>query len=350
MIKDKSIFIKNIYYMLSYVFDALKNTNYEDIAKEDFDNLHNLFGTILSKGIGQQLKQGLYKEYTVNVEDMTTLRGKINIQGSLKHKFEKKQVLSCEFDEFTENNIYTQIIKTTCFYMISHSNVDNRIKNDIKKYMLFFKNVDQIDLKIVRWSTINFSRNNQTYRLLISLCQLVFEEMMITTESGNYKMINFLSERCMSSLYEKFILKYYIKHYPDLKVSASEIKWALDDGIGTLLPIMQTDTTIIKEDKVLIIDAKYYTKTTNSRYEDNHKLHSGNLYQMFTYVKNSQLVYTDKTVTGMLLYAKTDEDIQPNNEYSMSGNKIIVRTLDLNKDFIEISKQLDLIINNYLFS
>lgn len=33
MIKDKSIFIKNIYYMLSYAFTTLNQGGYEDIVK-----------------------------------------------------------------------------------------------------------------------------------------------------------------------------------------------------------------------------------------------------------------------------------------------------------------------------
>ena len=91
-------------------------------------------------------------------------------------------------------------------------------------------------------------------------------------------------------------------------------------------------------DKTLIIDAKYYTHTTQVQY-DVHTLHSNNLYQIFTYVKNKAT--KGGTVSGMLLYAKTDEDIVPNNEYQMSGNKISVKTLDLNCDFSEIAAQLD---------
>lgn len=43
----------------------------------------------------------------------------------------------------------------------------------------------------------------------------------------------------------------------------------------------------------------------------------------------------------MLLYARTDENIQPDNVYMMSGNKISVKTLNLNCDFLEIAAQLD---------
>ena len=46
----------------------------------------------------------------------------------------------------------------------------------------------------------------------------------------------------------------------------------------------------------------------------------------------------------MLLYAKTDEDIQPDNVYQMSGNQISVKTLDLNLPFSDISRQLNDIV------
>ena len=42
----------------------------------------------------------------------------------------------------------------------------------------------------------------------------------------------------------------------------------------------------------------------------------------------------------MLLYARTDELIQPDNIYQLSGNRISVKTLDLNQAFSEIAKQL----------
>ena len=46
-------------------------------------------------------------------------------------------------------------------------------------------------------------------------------------------------------------------------------------------------------------------------------------------------------VSGLLLYARTEEAVQPDQTYSMSGNRIGVRTLDLNRDFQEIAKQLN---------
>ncbi len=115
--------------------------------------------------------------------------------------------------------------------------------------------------------------------------------------------------------------------------------WNLDDGVIDFLPVMQTDITLRKGEKVLIIDTKYYTHTLQVQYNSK-TLHSNNLYQIFTYVKNRDVGNTGN-VAGMLLYAKTEETITPDCDFQMSGNKISVKTLDLNIAFVDIAAQLD---------
>ena len=145
-----------------------------------------------------------------------------------------------------------------------------------------------------------------------------------------------------------FILEYYRKEYPQITANASQIPWQLDDDMSAMLPVMQTDIMLTHGEKTLIIDAKYYAHSTQIQY-DKHTLHSGNMYQIFTYVKNKEVELADKPheVSGMLLYAKTDEDIYPENEYRMSGNRIEVRTLNLDGDFDSIKAQLDGIAERY---
>ena len=48
----------------------------------------------------------------------------------------------------------------------------------------------------------------------------------------------------------------------------------------------------------------------------------------------------------MLLYAKTEESVAPDMDAVFGNNRIQVKTLDLNRDFEEISKQLDIIVEN----
>lgn len=73
------------------------------------------------------------------------------------------------------------------------------------------------------------------------------------------------------------------------------------------------------------------------------------MYQIFTYVKNKEYTFKGEKhrVAGMLLYARTNEEIQQDQTYQMHGNQISVKTLDLNKPFKDISKQLVGIVNGY---
>lgn len=345
MTKDKSIYIKNIYYMLSYAFQTLNQSVYEDVAVEAFDDMYSLFAAILSKGIAMQLKQGLYREYLNRTEELAVVRGKIDMQGTVQARLNRKKTVVCDYDELSENNQLNRILKTTALLLIQSQKVKTEFQDMLKREMLFFSEVDLIDPASIRWSSLRFQRNNQSYRMLISVCQLVLEGMLITTEKGEYRLASFLDEQRMSRLYEKFILEYYRQHYPQLSATAAQIPWALDDGVGTMLPVMQSDIHLQKDNSVLIIDAKYYSRTTQSQF-DKHTLHSNNLYQIFTYVKNRDYDFGDTphAVSGMLLYAKTDEEIQPNSVFQMHGNQISVKTLDLNLPFPEIRAQLDSIV------
>lgn len=283
MIKDKKILINNIYHMLSYAFQTLKQENYKDVSIEPFDEMYDLFAAILSKGIGFQLKHGLYKKYINYQEDLAVVSGKINISETLKKYSAHKKVLSCNFDKFSENNLYNQILKTTVMLLLRNKKVKAKYKDNLKKMMLFFSDVDLLNPTSIRWSTIRFQRNNQTYRMLIGICQLIIEGMLITTNTGDYKLASFIDEQRMCRLYEKFILEYYRKHFPQLTVTASQIPWCVDDS--TMLPKMQSDIHLQKDNTVLIIDTKYYSHTTQFRY-NKHTIQSNNLYQIFTYVKN----------------------------------------------------------------
>lgn len=339
--------VQNIYYMLSYAFQVLKEQGYRDIAVEFFDNAAELCAAILTKGISVQIKRGLGREYISKQEALSSLRGKIDISESIKTQSIHRRQLVCTYDDFSVNGYLNQILKTTMELLLT-SGISRNRKKALKKLLIYFSEVDSLDVHHVNWN-IRYNRNNQSYHLLISICYLVVKGLLQTQSDGSVRLMDFIDEQHMHRLYERFVLEYYRKEHPEICASAAQIPWQLDDGFDLMLPVMQSDITLEKDNKILIIDAKYYAHTTQVQY-DVHTVHSGNLYQIFTYVKNKQTECADqeKQVSGMLLYAKTDEEIVPDQTYQMSGNKIAVMTLDLNCDFSVIAAQLDRIVTEFL--
>lgn len=332
--------IQNIYYMLSYAFQVLNEQGYKNIAMEQFNNVAELCAAILAKGISVQLKRGLGREYIEQTESLSSLRGRIEISESIKTRSMLKKQLICSYDDFSVNSYMNRIIKTT-MELLLHADISKARKKELRKLLVFFGDVELLDVHTINWN-VQYNRNNQTYRMLISICYLVVKGLLQTNSDGTTRLMDFLDEQRMCRLYEKFILEYYRREFPQISASASQIPWAVDDGMRAMLPVMQSDIMLSYEDKVLIIDAKYYSHTTQAQY-DTHTLHSNNLYQIFTYVKNkdSELAEVPHVVSGILLYARTEEAVQPNNTYQMSGNKISVKTLDLNCDFSYVAAQLN---------
>lgn len=332
--------IQNIYYMLSYAFQVLNEQGYKQVATEEFDNVAELCAAILIKGVSLQIKRGLGKEYVVQSEPLSSLRGKIDISASIKQQSTLKKQLVCNYDEFSVNSYMNRILRTTMDILL-RCDLSKGRKKQIRKLLIYFSDVEPLSQEKINWR-LQFNKNNQTYQMLISVCYLILKGLLQTTSDGSTKLMDFLDEQRMCRLYEKFILEYYRKEHPEIRASASQIPWDTDDEYREMLPVMQSDIMLKKGEKTLIIDAKYYSHTTQKQYDVN-SLHSGNLYQIFAYVKNLDTERTGN-VSGILLYARTDEAVLPNNEYKMGGNSISVKTLDLDCDFSEIRKQLDNIV------
>ena len=343
--------VKNIYYMLSYVYQRLSREGYRKLATEDFDNIQNLLACIIEKEVTRLIKGGLSQEY-VEFEELTGIpKGKIDFTESIKNMAFQQRKAICHYEIYSENNLYNQIIKTTLLLLIRSKHIDNKIKKDMKKIILYFSNVDEIDCYSIKWNNLSYHRKFQSYHILINMCYMVIRGLLLTTEDGAYRLAEYMDPEKEYRLFQKFVFAYIKKEHSDLIVKAPHIEWDLDCTPAPmyfdLLPQMETDIVIEYGKRTLIIDTKYYDRMLQSRNTSSKKTFiSNNLYQIFSYVKNYE-TSDRRSISGMLLYAQTDEGIEPDYTYEMSGNKISIKSLDLNKEWSEISLQLDNMVEEF---
>ena len=342
MIKVGNILIKNIYCMLCYAFKNLESVAQVNSSAENFDNMQDLFSVILYKGISHQLKRGLNREYEEKQEQLSTVRGKININETIKTNSLSEKKLICEFDENHENSYFNKVLKSTCLLLLRKGDIKQENGKLLKKILIYFSDIEEINLKRVEWTKISYHRNNVTYKMLINICYLVVKGLLMTTDRGELVLNKYLDDRQMHSLYEKFVLEYYRCHYPELQPKRIDIDWNIEgDKTGIeFLPNMQTDIILIGKEKTLIIDTKFYSHSISLHFGKISYL-SNNLYQIFTYVKNKDVDNTGN-IEGMLLYAKTEDEIlTEENTFNMSGNNISIKVLDLNQEWDKIREKLD---------
>jgi 5-methylcytosine-specific restriction enzyme subunit McrC len=322
--------IRNIYYMLSYAYDVLKEGDNVNLSNEEFDNIYDLFGKILVNGLSLLIKRGFNREYICVSDELPVLRGKIAVNDTLKRQTFILGKLSCEYDELSPNVLFNQIIKASIITLINYKELDKQVKEQLIHINRYFQGIDVIRLQKSHFSGIRYHRNNRFYKLIIDICELIYDEVLVTSQKGETIFKDFIRDSRMAALYEKFILNFYKKELSSIQVYSPIFQWEKDtdfEHIGeSFLPVMRTDIVLQNEKSQLIIDAKYYTNALQIRnVGDTKKLISGNLYQIYTYINNS--TFTGEKA-GMLIYPVVDTELD--FVYSIQGKKIYVKTLNLN--------------------
>lgn len=339
MTEHRGIPVRNIFCMLAYAFQELRQETYRSVATEDFKNAAELFAEILRLGVGKLLRHGLRRDYVAVEETLPTLRGRLSLSATLRERIARRQRLACEYDEFLVDNTYNRIVKAALLTLLHTAAVSTGRKDALRRQLRYFGDVGKVELRRVRWDTLRYDRNSRLYQMLHFICRMLADDRLLTTDEGDNILPQFAIQD-INRLFEKFVLEFYRRHLPQCKASDRWIMWnKREPQPVSFLPQMHTDITLTLGHRTLIIDTKFYSHNLQDHMGQK-TIHSANLYQIFTYVVNADRDHTG-LVDGMLLYARTADEQQPSGGFTWAdGNRLSFRTLDLNRPFADITAQL----------
>lgn len=338
---DKGIPIRNLFFLLSYALEFNPHDYPVFSLGEACDCQQELLARLLELGVRRQARRGLFQAYAPCQESLSSVRGHISIDETIGERRAIRRRVVCEYDVLSTDNPFNQALKATMLLLLRSEHISRSVQSKLGCQLLWFADVSIVDPKAIRWSTFHYNQANRGYRVLMALCQLVVEGL-IMDEQEDEGLASDLSGGKMSKVFERFILNYFRCHWSQLDPAAPRVKWDVaQSSSSALLPVMQTDAVLQGPKRKLIIDAKYYTQMLQYRY-DTPKLHSDNIYQLFTYTVN-EARRSNREVAGMLLYAKTGELVQPDEDFMLGDQTYYVRSLDLGAEVKSISMQLDAI-------
>lgn len=357
MTQNRKVPIENIFYMLSYIWGKSELVEDSYLNNDDDFESPDILASIFLKNISSYLKIGLYREYVTISEELKGVKGKVDFKNSINNLSFENAKAFCEYDDFQENNLINKIIKTTAYKLYNLDDVRQDLKSKINNVLLRFNNVDIIHLKD-NSININFNRNNYYSYEIIKICELINTMTMISEKTGKYKFFDcFENDEKMAKLFELFVFNFYKQKEKEIRLKASfqsQISWNVKGLDKQWLPRMELDILLENDKDVIILDTKYYKNFYNEdiRYnQDNKKLISPNLYQIFAYLNNFQ---TPKNLKGILLYPKsyTGESADLGYELNrISTDKIEksemrVKTIDLNQKWKTIETDLMNVLKN----
>lgn len=336
--------IQNIYFLLCYAWNKLDEGKLVDVKAIESTKLVDLFAKVLINGITHLLKRGIDRNYILVSEELNTIRGKLDLGFSYRKQLLQKGKAVCSYDELHHNILHNQILKTTIYNLVHIKELNDELKKELIRIYHYFHQIEQINLSANSFSKVTLHRNNYFYLFLLNVCELVYENLLISEETGESRFRDFIrDDKKMAYLFEEFVRNFYKMEQNEFKVSREDIIWNVSESALKLFPKMQTDISLVSSNRKIIIDTKYYSSTFQMNY-DSEKIHSSNLNQMYAYLK--QVEYKDelsKTSEGIILYPKVDRDVYISE--TIENHKFTIATLNLNQEWPEIHQDLLKLLN-----
>ncbi|MBK8809267.1 MAG: restriction endonuclease [Acidobacteria bacterium] len=334
--------IENIYYLLCYAWNKLDERDRVKVSTEDCSTLLDLFAKVLINSTRILLKRGIDRNYVPITTEFAGVKGKLELSATLKTDLLLRQRTICSFDEFSSNIMTNRILLSTLRDLLRTRGLDAGFKKDIKDLVWRFGDVEPLELTRAHFAAVKLHRNNKFYDFVLRVCRIVFENRLLSERTGEFEFQDFVrDERKMSGLFEEFVRRFYEIEQDEFRVGREDIYWQLQGPDRALLPKMQTDVTLRSAREKIIIETKFYADPLKGSY-DSEKLPAANLYQLFSYLLNQRVDERSMRTTGILLYARTDRDIDLDYEYE--GHRFLVRTVNLAAGWKEIEERLRAIV------
>lgn len=341
--------IKNLYYLLCYAWDRFGEGEASSIDfNDEFENALDLLAFILNRETGRVIRKGLEKGYIEREETLRCVHGRIDMDHTLRHGLIRKGHVRCRFDDLTYDILQNRIIKSTIRRLLFAENLHKSQRNKLRGIYRKLSEIHDIKLSQALFSRIHFHNNNQHYRFLLHICELIvsYTYKLPDGVGGAYRFIDFLrDEKRMKYIFQNFVKNFLAREQKEYKIKSDRFNWPAEptcpermDDMGRL-PKMDTDISARSEHHTLIIDTKYYAEALKSKFDGHKKVNSQNLYQIYSYVSTMEnRLGPDNEAEGLLLYPSNGYDIDL--EWIIKDHVIRVKTIDLGLDWKQIHENL----------
>lgn len=329
--------IRNLFIMLSY-------TNHMPDMVQEFRDIdedlitYDLLAKMFLQEAQRLASRNLTKDYITHTEETSSISGRMRIHESLPFIMEQKPVVVCEKDTYNTNIKLNQIMKTTLKSLVQNSHILEQTRKKSHWLWETMYDVDNIPLSRETFIRMTFDRHNVHYKRMIQLARLLYELKLLSHKQGGWSLYTVpISEAELNQLFETFLLHFFRMEQNDYRVKSERMQWHLS-GNRKLLPSMLTDVSLIHriEHKKVIIDAKFYKNMFQTNF-GKQSLHSGNMYQMFTYLCHQPKELAQ--LRGVLIYPFNGLEIHETYRWD-ERTTIEVLTVDLGAKWRDIYREL----------
>ncbi|WP_448325875.1 McrC family protein [Sulfitobacter sp. M13] len=334
---------RRLIHMLSVTHDLRIDAQAKASLGWQRDTLLEILIRIFCHKMTEAVRHGIPRRYIAYADDLSALRGRLNVTRQFSVLAAQPQNLACEYDELSPDIDLNRIMKAAIIKLSRIATAADNLRS-LRELSFVYADITDVAPSALRWDRITLDRTNDRWRVLLSLARLLLGDRHQTTNAGNSNGHALLFE--MNVLFEEYVAKLLKRGLAGSSFSISTQggkKACLFEGdqgrFGT-----RPDILIRHQDKVvMVIDTKW--KRISPRIQDAKQgINQSDVYQMMAY---SQLYECDRV---MLLYPYHQglSGSLPQQAYAIgsagASRKLLISTIDVSQRHSTVTASLSKLV------
>lgn len=132
---ERQIPIQNLYYLLCYAWGLPEQRDWLKVDADSCPAVLDLLSRLLTKGADVLLKRGIAKEYRTHEEEITGIKGKLELAKTIKANQHREGKTICMLDDLSGDILLNQVVYTTMYRLLGNKDLDKNVK---KTYSVLF--------------------------------------------------------------------------------------------------------------------------------------------------------------------------------------------------------------------
>lgn len=166
------------------------------------DSLLEILIRLFSGKLFAALRQGMPRHYIGHEEDLTALRGKLDLVRQFTILAATPQKLACRFDELSPDVALNQIMKATVTRLLGISDSAENQRR-LTELAFAYDAVATVPVKSLRWDHVVLDRTNAGWSELLRFAKVLLQDRFQSTTMGAAEGFSLLFE--MNTLFEEFV-------------------------------------------------------------------------------------------------------------------------------------------------
>ena len=341
--------IRNLWHMLLYAWNEpsfQRQISMGDV--ESAPSLDALLATILMKMIQQRMRIGLGRGYVPVSRRLRAIRGRVDFAGSLKEQSFAQGEAMCDFQQYSINEPRNQIICSTLARLIKVGEFGadkpqaEELRHRLRWLVRNLRGVELVDLSVESVRRQALAQNDNDYRLMLSVCELILTRHMPLEGEGTHPLPRIDQDTLiLYRVYERFVAHFFRMHLKNWNVHAQQrLEWHAQEA-NEHLPSMVPDLVLEHKEtgRVIILDTKFTAGSLLDNQWGKPIYDPSHLYQLYAYLRSQEQVSAGyRSAQGTLLYPVVQGRLSERVE--LHDHIIRIESVDLAAHWQDVEKQL----------